>query len=282
MRSTLERYREHLLDAIAGLLVQLHLAGFYWGDCSLSNTLFRRSAGTLQAYLVDAETAEAYPDRFSPTLRYYDLEIMEENVNGDLADLQTAALLSEGIPVRDTGTYIRQRYLRLWEEITREDIITTGEHFRIQERIRALNDLGFSVGEVELATTDIGQQLHLRVVVTDRNFHSDQLQNLTGLDVEENQARMMMNEIQELKATLSQTHNRSTPLSVAANHWLENVYQPTVILLKPLVDENTDVSELYCQLLEHKWFLSEKAQHDVGHQAAASDFIQHFSKLQEK
>jgi hypothetical protein len=282
MRSSLERYREHLLDAIAGLLVQLHLAGFYWGDCSLSNTLFRRSAGALQAYLVDAETAEAYPDRFSPTLRYYDLEIMEENVNGDLADLQTAALLSEGIPVRDTGTYIRQRYLRLWEEITREDIITTGEHFRIQERIRALNDLGFSVGEVELATTDIGQQLHLRVVVTDRNFHSDQLQNLTGLDVEENQARMMMNEIQELKATLSQTHNRSTPLSVAANHWLENIYQPTVNLLKPLVDENTDVSELYCQLLEHKWFLSEKAQHDVGHQTAASDFIQHFSKLQEK
>lgn len=54
MSSSLERYRDHLLDAISGLLVQLHLAGTFWGDCSLSNTLFRRDAGALQAYLVDA------------------------------------------------------------------------------------------------------------------------------------------------------------------------------------------------------------------------------------
>src|SRR5512133_2643014 len=40
MRTNLMRYREHLLDAIAGMMVQLHLSGFYWGDCSLSNTLF--------------------------------------------------------------------------------------------------------------------------------------------------------------------------------------------------------------------------------------------------
>src|SRR5437899_9018824 len=50
--------RHHLLDALAQLLVRLHLAGFFWGDCSLSNTLFRRDAGALAAYLVDAETGE--------------------------------------------------------------------------------------------------------------------------------------------------------------------------------------------------------------------------------
>lgn len=277
MRTNLTRYREHLLDAIAGLLVQLHLAGVYWGDCSLSNTLFRRDAGALQAYLVDAETAEFYPEDFPPTLRYYDLEIMEENVNGDLADLENASLLAEGIPISDTGAYIRLRYQRLWEEITREDIINPWETFRIQERIRALNALGFSVGEVELAGTEGGQQLRLRVVVTDRNFHRDQLQGLTGLDTEEMQARRMMNEIQEVKATLSQTHNRSTPLSVAAYHWMENIYQPVVSRLKDLVDPHTAVSELYCQVLEHKWYLSEKAQRDVGHQAAVEDYLQRFA-----
>src|SRR6478752_8184664 len=47
-----------LLDALAELLVRLHLAGFAWRDCSLSNTLFRRDAGALAAYLVDAETGE--------------------------------------------------------------------------------------------------------------------------------------------------------------------------------------------------------------------------------
>ena len=51
---------ESLLDAYAELLVRLHLTGFYWGDCSLSNALFRRDAGALSAYLVDAETAELH------------------------------------------------------------------------------------------------------------------------------------------------------------------------------------------------------------------------------
>ncbi len=47
-----------LVDAMVVLLVRLHLADFYWGDVSLSNVLFRRSAGGFAAYLVDAETGE--------------------------------------------------------------------------------------------------------------------------------------------------------------------------------------------------------------------------------
>jgi hypothetical protein len=276
MGGSLLRYREHLLDAIAGLLVQLHLAGVYWGDCSLSNTLFRRDAGALRAYLVDAETAEIYPDRFPAAARFQDLQIMEENVNGDLLDLETARLLAKGIPISDTGEYIRLRYQRLWEEISREETINPGEHYRIQERIRALNALGFSVGNVELVGGENGGQLRLRIMVTDRNFHSDQLHDLTGLGVEEMQARKMMNEIQELKATLSQVNNRSTPLSAAAYQWLENYYQPTITLLQPMIDQQTSPAELYCQVLEHKWYLSEQAHHDVGHQAATDDFIRQF------
>jgi hypothetical protein len=272
----LERYRQHLLDAIAGLMVQLHLAGVYWGDCSLSNTLFRRDAGTLQAYLVDAETAELYPENLLPSLRFYDLEVMEENVNGDLADLKSEALLAEGIPVTDMGRDIRMRYQGLWEEITHEDIINPGEHFRIQERIRALNSLGYSVGEVKLTETEGGSQLRLGVMVSDRHFHHDRLLSLTGIDAEERQAQRFMNEIQELKAILSSTHNRSTPMSVAAYHWLENAYQPAVAQLAILTGSHLSSPELYFQVLEHKWYLSEKAQRDVGLQAAIEDYIQRF------
>lgn len=280
MGQGLEHYQQHLLDAIAGLLVQLHLGGVFWGDCSLSNTLFRRDAGALRAYLVDAETGEIYPEYFPPTMRFHDLQIMEENVVGDLCDLQTAGLLSvvdPGVPPADTGAYIRLQYQSLWEEITREDIINPDEHYRIHERIRALNALGFSVGDVELATAEGGNQLRLRVVVTDRNFHRDQLYNLTGLDAEEMQARVMMNEIRELRATLSHLNNRSTSLSVAAYHWLEQVYNPIAAHLEPLRDEHTTTAELYCQVLEHKWYLSERAQRDVGHQAALEDYLQNFS-----
>ena len=273
MRSSLVRYRDHLLDAMAGLMVQLHLNGIYWGDCSLSNTLFRRDAGALQAYLVDAETAELYPGYVPPTLRFHDLQIMEENVDGDLADLGAANLLMDGIVLDDTGASIRIRYQNLWEEITRQVIIHPEEKYRIQERIQVLNSLGFSIGEVLLESGEEGDKLRLRVVVTDRNFHQDQLLSFTGIEAEEMQARQMMNEIHELKATLSKTHNRSTPLSLAAFKWLEEIYLPTLESLHSLFDQNSDPAELYCQVLEHKWYLSERAHHDVGHQAAVEGYL---------
>jgi Domain of unknown function (DUF4032)/Lipopolysaccharide kinase (Kdo/WaaP) family len=273
-----ERYRMHLLDAISGLLVQLHLNGFYWGDCSLSNTLFRRDAGALQAYLVDAETAEMHTDYFSPALRFHDLQIMAENLRAELSEVQGMGMpVDMKVPISDAGIYIQQRYQRLWEEITREDTIGAGEHYLIQERIRVLNDLGFSVSNVELAALENGSQLRLRVFVTDRNFHRDQLYNLTGLDVEEMQARIMVNEIQEVRATQTQSNNRSIPLNVAGYYWLERVYNPIAEQLIPLANENMTVAELYCQVLEHKWYLSERARRDVGHQTATEDYLKQFS-----
>lgn len=273
MRRSLLRYRDHLLDAIAGLMVQLHLAGVYWGDCSLSNTLFRRDAGTLQAYLVDAETTELHSDTVPPTMRFHDLQIMEENIDGDLADLRAANLLMDGIPLDDTGASISIRYQNLWEEITKQIIISSDEKYRIQERIQVLNSLGFSIGEVLLESGEMGDEIRFQVVVTDRNFHQDQLLGFTGVETEEMQARLMVNEIQELKATLSQTLNRSVPLSLAAYKWLQEIYLPTLNGISSLINEKSDPAELYCQILEHKWYLSEKAKHDVGHQMAIEDFL---------
>ena len=285
MSDSLDRYRKHLLDAMAGLLVQLHLAGVFWGDCSLSNTLFRRDAGALQAYLVDAETSEIHLPRLMPALRMRDLEIMKENVVGDLIDLTAIGSLPPEFPVHQTGEYIRLRYRSLWEEITREETILPGEHFRIQERIRVLNKLGFSVKDIEILSRDQGSRLRLRVTVTDRSFHRDQLFDLTGMTAEENQARTMINEINEYRAILSQEKNTSVPLSAAAYHWLENVYRPVIERLQSAhqaavltADRLPDWAEAYCQVLEHKWYLSERAQRDVGHLVAVDDFIKNFAK----
>ena len=283
MRTNLDRYREYLLDAMAGLLVQLHLAGIFWGDCSLANTLFRRDAGTLQAYLVDAETAEVHPARLSPVLRHHDLEIMVDNIDGDLVDLEALGLLPPDFPVCATGSNVLARYRRLWDEVTREQLIHPDEHYRIQERIRALNALGFSVGDVELHDGAQGGMLRLRFFITDRSFHRDQLLGLTGISAGEMQARQMINEINELKAYLSQLNNRSIPLSAAAFHWLEHCYQPVIDQLHSLINPKAgkaagDPPELYCQVLEHKWFLSEHAHRDVGHQAAVADYLRQFSR----
>ena len=277
-----ERYQPHLLDAISGLLVQLHAAGFYWGDCSLSNILFRRDAGTLQAYLVDAETAEFHLPHLSPMLRYHDLEIMQENILGELSSLQTNEQLPLNYPVQETGSYIQQRYRSLWEEITREEVFPPNEQYHIQERIRSLNALGFSVKDIELKNEDHGNILKLRIFVSDRNFHKNQLMEITGLYAEDRQAQHIMNEINELKANMSRSDTPNITLDAVAYYWLEHVYKPVIEKLRPLIDQqnehivNPDPIELYCQILEHKWYLSERAHHDVGHQAAVEDFIEQF------
>jgi hypothetical protein len=276
MSKGLISYRQHLLDAVANLLVQLHLAGVYWGDCSLSNTLFRRDAGTLQAYLVDAETVELFPNALPPALRFQDLMIMGENITGDLADLDAIGLLADRVQVSDAGAYIRIRYQRVWEEITQETNIYPGETYRIHERIRAVNTLGYSISDLTLQNTNQGDRLRLKLVVGSRDFHRNQLLNLTGINAEEMQAQKIMNEIHELKATMARSSNRSIPLSVAAYHWLEHIYQPTLEKLRPLLDARRDSLEIYCQVLEHKWYLSERAHRDVGHQAAADDFLYSF------
>ena len=271
----LARYRERLLDAIAGLLVRLHLAGFYWGDCSLSNTLFRRDAGELQAYLVDAETSD-FPPTLGDAQRRQDLLVLQENVAGELFDV--AALdggLPAGLSLADTGAEIRRRYERLWSEVTREESFPADESFRMHERITRLNSLGFSVGEIEIVPTGETNRLRMRTIVTDRDYHRHQLHGLTGVVAEERQAQAMLNEIREIRAWFSAERNRSVSMSEAAFHWLRDRWEPTVTKLAPLVEKGGDSAELYCQVLEHKWFLSEREKHDVGLDRAIADYLEH-------
>src|SRR3569623_735955 len=82
-----------LVDALAVLLVRLHLADFYWGAVSLSNVLFRRSAGGFAAYLVDAETGELR-GTLSRQMREYDVQVGCENVFAELLDLPAGGRIS--------------------------------------------------------------------------------------------------------------------------------------------------------------------------------------------
>ena len=271
----LARYRDRLLDAIAGLVVRLHLAGFYWGDCSLSNTLFRRDAGELQAYLVDAETSD-FPGTFGDGHRKQDLMVLQENVAGELADVASLeGGLPPGMSLAETGSQIRKRYERLWSEVTREETFEAGESYRLHERISALNSLGFSVGEIEIVPTGERNRLRMRTIVTDRDYHRRQLHSLTGVVAEEQQAREILNEIREIRAWVSGERSRSVSMTESAFHWLRDRFEPALARLAPQIERGANAAELYCQVLEHKWFLSERAQHDVGLDHAIDDYLQH-------
>jgi len=274
VRPDFAHYREHLLDAMASLLVQLHLNGIFWGDCSLSNTLFRRDAGRLQAYLVDAETSEWHP-QLADNLRAYELDIMNENVAGALSDLAAAGDLPANFPILEIGESIQQRYTQLWHEVTHSEKISRDQTYLIRERIQNLNQLGFSVDEVLIQPVDGNSRLQFRVLVADRYFHKNTLANLTGLEAEEHQAQRIMNEIQAFRAQLGKQKNRSIALSQAAQRWFKTAYEPTLARLQSLEKVELNPIEFYCLLQDHKWYLSEKAQQDVGNSHALKDFMQH-------
>jgi hypothetical protein len=264
--------RDRLLDAMAGLLVDLHRGGVYWGDCSLANTLFRRDGDRIQAYLVDAETSEVHPS-LSDGQRTYDLDVLVENVAFGLADVAAAQgrddLLEEAI---EAAEGVRDRYEALWDELHAEEELPAGDRHAIAARVRRLNDLGFAVDEIELVPGE-ESRLRLRVAVTNRRFHVRELERLTGLVALEGQALLLLNDLREHGAWLERTEGRRIPRAEAASRWLADVLEPTLEQLRPALGPKRDALQAYCDLLETKWLLSEDAGRDVGLATALEAYL---------
>jgi hypothetical protein len=266
---------ERLLDALVELLVRLHLAGFYWGDCSLSNTLFRLDAGALAAYLVDAETAELHPT-LSDGQRASDVDLACERVAGELLDLDAGGLLNVDIDPVEVALDIQRRYEALWEELTGEWLIPPGEEReRVAERLRRLNTLGFDVKEIELADADTDRpRLRVSTRVSEPGHYRQHLYQRTGLVAEENQARRLLNDLASFRTHLERKTQRPVSEVVAANRWLSEVYEPVAASIPAELRDKLDPVEVYHELLEHRWFLSEAAGRDVGTEAALASYFE--------
>jgi hypothetical protein len=264
---------EQLLDTMVVLLTRLHLAGVFWGDCSLSNTLFRLDAGTFAAYLVDAETAERYPS-LSPGQRAYDVDLARERVGAELLDLRFGGLLPESIDPIETADSLPRRYESLWDEVTREEVFAPEEQrYRVAERLQRLNDLGFDVGEMELVTVPEGVRLRVDTRVSEPGQNRRELFRLTGLEVQERQAQRLLNDIRAFRAWLEQKAGGPVAESMAAHRWLVEVYQPVVDAVPAELAGRLAPAEVFHEVLEHRWFLSEKAGRDVGTTQAARSYF---------
>jgi hypothetical protein len=264
---------DQLLDTMVELLVRLHLAGVFWGDCSLSNTLFRLDAGALTAYLVDAETVDRHRV-LSPGQRAYDVDLARERVGAELLDLQFGGLLPEGIDPIEVAESLVPRYEALWNEVTHEEVFSRDEqNWRVTERLQRLNDLGFDVGEVELVTDGDGVKLRVETRVSEPGQHRRELFRLTGLEVQERQARRLLNDIRAFRAHLEQKTGGPVPESFAAHRWLAEVYQLVVDAIPADLAGRLAPAEVFHEVLEHRWFLSERAKRDVGTAEAAESYF---------
>jgi tRNA A-37 threonylcarbamoyl transferase component Bud32 len=262
-----------LISALSELMVRLHLTGFFWGDCSLSNTLFRRDAGELSAYLVDAETGELHAS-LSAGQREHDVMLAEENVAGELMDVTAEAGGDlEAIDPFETAAELRQGYERLWDELTREEVFRSDESYKIEDRLHRLNELGFDVEEIELDAVPEGFRMRLDPHLVEPGHHRRRLALLTGLTAQENQARRMLNDLYAYRALLEAREGKPVPESVAAYRWRAEVFEPAVNAVPPELHGRRQAAEIFHEILQHRWYMSEQMSTDAGLMAAVRSYI---------
>ncbi|TAM69306.1 MAG: DUF4032 domain-containing protein [Microbacteriaceae bacterium] len=259
-----------LVDALAVLLVRLHVVGFFWGDVSLSNTLFRRDAGAFAAYLVDAETGQLYDGGLSNGQRENDLEIARVNIAGELMDIEAGGRADEALDPVEVAGGIVAAYRTLWNELTSSESFSSSERWRISRRVERLNDLGFDIEELAIKTDESGTTVRIQPKVVDAGHHQRRLLRLTGLDAGENQARRLLNDLDSYSATLGK---QGLDEEAMAHEWLLRVFEPVVRAIPGDLRGKLEPAEVFHQLLEHRWFMSQDEGRDVPLAEALTSYI---------
>lgn len=258
-----------LVDALAVLLVRLHLAGFFWGDVSLSNTLFRRDAGAFAAYLVDAETGQLYESGLSNGQRENDLEIARVNIAGELMDLVASGRAGEGVDPNATSERIVNKYRELWKELTAAEVFDKDERWRINQRVERLNALGFDIEELMIKADETGNSLKIQPKVVDAGHHTRRLIRLTGLDVQENQSRKLLNDLDAFRTKIDPDGDEE----VLAHRWLSEVFEPVVKSIPREYSGRLEPAEVFHQVLLHRWELAEKQDRKVPLEEAVNSYV---------
>ncbi|MBJ7456765.1 MAG: DUF4032 domain-containing protein [Thermoleophilia bacterium] len=263
---------DRLLDGGVVLMARLHLEGFYWGDFSLSNALFRRDAGAFIAYLVDAETGELRPS-LSDAMRDNDVDVAVENIAGGLIDLQASGRIEEGLDPFALAASFRERYHGLWLELTREDEVPADEQWHIHRRMERLNELGFDVEEIALVRSADGERLRIRPTLVEEGHHARALESRTGLRVQENQARRLLNDIAAYGAWLEHVEGSPVPEAAAAYRWLREIYEPAIARVPEALRSRREPPELFHEMLRHRDALSEEVGHNPGNDVAMDSYV---------
>ena len=258
-----------LVDAMVVLVARLHLIGLFWGDVSLSNTLFRRDAGAFAAYLVDLETGELH-DQLTDGQREHDLTIARTNLYGEFCDLEAGGLLDAALDPLVLVEAIENRYRELWNELTAVEEFNAGEMHRIESRVRRLNALGFDVAELDITTDFDGSTIRIQPKVVDAGHHSHRLIRLTGMDTEENQARRLLNDLDYYRA---RTDQQGADEAIVAHEWLTEQFEPILQSVPMELRAKLEPAELYHEMLEHRWFMSEQAGAEISMAEAALSYV---------
>jgi hypothetical protein len=259
----------NMANALAYLLVRLHLIGFWWGDCSLSNTLFRRDAEGFAAYLVDAETGE-FQKKLSDGQREHDLELARFNVAAELEDLKIAGVLFPAMdPIRASESVIT-RYRKIWKSLSEPQILPAGDRHAVERAMRSLQDIGFAVEEVDIQLAGDKSTVTFIPKLVAPNYHSQRLIELMGLETEELQAKRILASFDRFR---SREIDKTPKKEEAAKRWLDEVFYKVINAVPAAMRGRVEDAQLFHEVLEHRWYLGEKAGRDLGLEFATNDYI---------
>lgn len=259
----------NMANALAYLLVRLHLLGFWWGDCSLSNTLFRRDAEGFAAYLVDAETGE-FQKKLSDGQREHDLELARFNVAAELEDLKIAGFLFPAMdPIRASESVIT-RYRKIWKSLSEPQILPAGDRHAVERAMRSLQDIGFAVEEVDIQLAGDKSTVTFIPKLVAPNYHSQRLIELMGLETEELQAKRILASFDRFR---SREIEKTPKKEEAAKRWLDEVFYKVINAVPTAMRGRVEDAQLFHEVLEHRWYLGEKAGRDLGLEFATNDYI---------
>ena len=185
-------------------------------------------------------------------------------------DLEAGGLLQEDRDPIVVSERIVERYRDLWDALTGSESINAGERWRVDERIRALNKLGFDVDELAMTTDIGGTTITIQPKVVDSGHHSRRLLRLTGIDVRENQARRLLN---DMMAYTAANDRQGEDEEIVAHDWVEEVYLPFVRAIPADLRAKLEPAEVFHEVLEHRWYMAERAQHDFSITDALADYL---------
>ena len=259
-----------MASALALLIVRLHLLGFWWGDCSLSNTLFRRDAEGFAAYLVDAETGE-FQKSLSDGQREHDLEIAMFNVAAELEDLSLSGVLYPGMdPVRAAEAVIR-RYRRIWTALKERQLLDPKDRHAVEGAMRVLHDLGFAVEEVAITIDGDSQMLSFQPKLVAAGYHTARLRELMGLETEELQAKQLLASFDRYRAREEITGASVTEM---VKRWFLEVFEPVINRVPESMRGRVEHAQMFHEILENRWYLSEEKGVDVGLEFATDNYVE--------
>lgn len=240
-----------LIESIATLLARLHTAGFYWGDCSLSNALFRRDELHLSAYALDTETGELH-DQMTAGQRQTDIDVAIVNVAGGLADLAAAGELPDSVDPFEVAPQIGTAYADIWEELHGSSTYDPVDPAALENRLDRLHDLGFGVSEAVITDASGSGSFVFRPSTIVGGYHRRELVELTWIVAREHQAHQLLDGISRFRAELGADADGRLPLREVGHRWLTEWYDSVLSAVPSDVAGKLERPQLYIEVLDHQ------------------------------